>query len=192
MGKSPRRFAMTTVLFIHSAGLQGPEEGSSGLLESLRAALPSDYKLIAPTMPNPVNPEAEPWIAACQSEITGIEEDTVLVGHSLGGSTILQTLARFGIPVNLLGVIIIAAPFWGAPDWEFDTYKLPEDASEKLLTLPRLIVMQGDADEVVAADHPDRYRAILPNAEIRRLPGVDHGAMLAGPALAEAIESVAS
>lgn len=182
---------MTTVLFIHSAGAQGPGEGSFALLESLRAALPADLTLGAPLMPNPDNPEAEPWIAACQSAMTGIGDDFVLAGHSLGGSVILQTLARFGLPVNLKGVVTIAAPYWGAPDWAYDSFALPPNAGEKLEHLPRLVMLLGEDDDVVAADHLERYRAILPQAQTRRLPGVDHEAASAGSELAAEIEAVA-
>ena len=181
---------MTTVLFIHSAGAQDPGEGSSALLENLRAALPDGMKLEAPLMPQPDNPEAELWIAACQSAITGIEDEFVIVGHSLGGSTVLQTLARFGLPVNLKGVVTLASPFWGAPGWEYAAYALPPEEATKLLQLPRLIMLLGDEDDTVAADHLDRYKAILPNAESKSLPGIDHEAAEAAPDILAAIGSI--
>lgn len=181
---------MTTVLFIHSAGPQGPGEGSAALLESFRAALPAGLALEAPLMPQPDDPEAELWIAACQSAITGIEDELVLVGHSLGGSIILQTLARFGLPVTLKGVVTLAAPFWGAGGWDFDSFALPGDEASKLHDLPRLVMLRGEADTVVADDHLDRYKALLPNAEIARLPDVDHEAASAGPKLAEAVAAL--
>lgn len=127
---------MTTVLFIHSAGPQGPGEGSDALVKGMRAALPPDLTLIAPLMPKPDAPAAEPWLAALKAAVEAIEGDFVLVGHSLGGSTILQALARFGIPEGLLGVVTLAAPFWSAEDWSVEEFALPKDAGTKLQTLP--------------------------------------------------------
>ena len=182
---------MSTVLFIHSAGPQGDGEGSSALLAGLKASLPPETELVAPQMPEPDNPVAEPWIAACHSAISGVEGDLILVGHSLGGSIILQTLAKFGLPKGLLGVVTLASPFWNAPDWQVESFALSGQEAEKLLDLPRLILVQGEADEVVAADHPERYKALLPIAEIRRLAGIDHEAASAGPALAAIIAGIA-
>ncbi|MBO9590601.1 alpha/beta fold hydrolase [Devosia sp.] len=181
---------MITVLFIHSAGPQGPGEGSSALLEALRAMLPPDLKLIAPLMPEPDAPAAEPWIAAVEAEVRAIEGDFVLVGHSLGGSTILQVLTRFGVPDRLLGVVTLAAPFWSAEDWQIAEFALPEDAGTRLQALSRLFILQGDRDEVVAKNHPELYRALLPQAQISILPGIDHEAATAAPDLLKAIRSI--
>ena len=182
---------MPKVLFVHSAGPQGAGEGSSALLAGLKASLSPETELVAPQMPDPDNPMAEPWIAACRSATSGVEDNLILVGHSLGGSIILQTLAQFGLPTRLLGVVTLASPFWNAPDWEVESFALTEQDAGKLIGLPRLILVQGDADQMVAADHPDRYKALLPIAEIRRLAGVDHEAASAGPALAGIIAEIA-
>lgn len=181
---------MITVLFIHSAGPQGPGDGSSALLTELRAILPADVTLIAPLMPNPDAPEPEPWLASVEAEMAAIPGDFVMLGHSLGGSTILQALARFGLPERLLGVVTLAAPFWGAGGWEMDEFALPHDAEAKLRALSRLIILQGDADDVVAKNHPQLYRDLLPQATITMLAGVDHEAASAAPAVLAALESI--
>lgn len=181
---------MTTVLFIHSAGPQGPGEGSDALLKGLRAALPADVTLLSPLMPKPDAPAAEPWLAAVKAEIAAIKEDFVLVGHSLGGSTILQALARFGIPRGLLGVVTLAAPFWSAEDWSVEEFALPKDAGTTLQGLSTLVILQGDKDEVVAKNHLGLYKALLPQATVIVLPGVDHEAASAGPELAKAIGAI--
>jgi len=181
---------MTTVLFIHSAGPQGPGEGSYALLAGLRAALPSDVTLIAPLMPTPDAPEAEPWLLALKAEMEAIEGDLVLVGHSLGGSTILQGLARFGLPEHLLGVVTLAAPFWSAEDWSVEEFALPADAGTRLQALSKLVILQGDSDEVVGKNHPGLYKALLPQASVTVLPRVDHEAASAGPDVVAAIRSI--
>lgn len=181
---------MTTVLFIHSAGAQGPGEGSSALLEALRSILPPQVTLLSPLMPEPDAPRAQPWGDAIEAQMKAIEGDFILLGHSLGGSSILQVLARSGMPDKLLGVVTLAAPFWSAPDWTLDEYALPQDAGEKLGGLFPLLILQGDEDDVVAGDHPQRYKNVLPQAEIRILPGVDHEAANAAPKVLEALGAI--
>lgn len=181
---------MTTVLFMHSAGPQGPGEGSHALVKGIRAALPPDLTLIAPLMPKPDAPAAEPWLAALKAAVEAIEGDFVLVGHSLGGSTILQALARFGIPKGLLGVVTLAAPFWSAEDWSVEEFALPKNAGNTLHALSKLVILQGDKDEVVGKNHPELYRELLPQAKVTVLPGIDHEAASAGPAVISAIRSI--
>lgn len=181
---------MTTVLFIHSAGPQGPGEGSSALVSGLHAVLPSRVTLLSPLMPQPDAPEAQPWRNAIAAEMQAIEGDFILLGHLLGGSSLLQVLARSGLPDRLLGVVTLAAPFWGAPGWAFDDFALPGDAGEKLLGLRHLLILRGEDDDVVAPDHPQRYKAVLPQAEMRILPGVDHEAANAAPAVLAALGAI--
>jgi len=182
---------MIEVLFIHSAGPQGVGEGSSRLTAALRAHLPQGFTLIAPMMPNPDSPDPEPWIAAVKAAMDGVAGPFVMVGHSLGGSTTLQVLERLGIPSGLLGVVLLAAPFWGAPGWGYDGFALGDGARERLAPLTQVIVMRGDMDEVVQADHPTRYGEVMPQAALRTLPGVDHEAAGAAPDLVRAIVEVA-
>ncbi len=181
---------MTIVVFIHSAGPQGPGEGSSALLAGLKQALPPGMTLVAPAMPEPDNPSAERWIAALRQVLEGVEGPHVLAGHSLGGSILLQTLARHGTGEGLKGVVILNSPFWGAPGWDFQDFALTGSDARQLERLPRFLVLQGDGDRVVSADHPGRYRALITSAVIHRLSGIDHEAAGAGPRLAAVIKDL--
>ena len=71
-----------------------------------------------------------------------------------------------------------------------DEFALPHDAGTKLLKLSRLIILQGDADEVVAKNHPQLYQDLLPQAKITMLAGIDHEAASAAPAVLAALESI--
>jgi len=181
---------MVTLLFIHSAGAQGPGEGSDAFLSALRPMLPPEIRLLAPFMPEPEAPKAQSWAAAIAAQIRAIDGDFILLGHSLGGSAILQVLARAGVPQNLLGVVTLAAPFWGAPDWAYDEYALPADAGEKLGGRFALRILHGADDDVVAGDHPERYKNILPQARIHILLGIDHQAANAGLEVLEALNAI--
>jgi uncharacterized protein len=181
---------VTTLLFIHSAGLQTPGQGSSRLLEALRAGLPHGLHLVAPPMPKPDAPSAEGWIEATRKALDDIAGDVVILGHSLGGSTVLQVLERHGIPETLRGVILLAAPFWSADNRNVAEYALSQGAGVALKELSPLIVLQGEEDEEIPRDHAGRYRELLPQAEIRLLPGIDHEAADAAPAVFGAIHEM--
>jgi predicted alpha/beta hydrolase family esterase len=123
-------------------------------------------------MPHPDNPEAVAWGRATWERIRGVDSDFVIVGHSLGGSTVLKVLAEQGVPRNLLGVITMATPFWGASGWEQPAYAMPEDVSQ-LRDLPLILYFSAD-DEVVDIENLELYAGLLPWAEVRRLSGIGH------------------
>jgi predicted alpha/beta hydrolase family esterase len=162
---------MSDVLFIHSAGPQGDAEGSGRLVAALRSALPRDFKLSAPMMPDPSNPDAGAWSEAFGEHLEKFQAPFVLVGHSLGGSTILKYLAEHQMPSGLTGVISIAAPFWGAdmPQW-----MLPADFAGPLTKLPRLVFYHSRYDDMVPFSNVERYADALPRAVIRRFDGRGH------------------
>ena len=104
---------MTQLLFIHSAGPQTPTEGSGRLLADLRQAFEPDTTIIAPAMPSTDDPQAPRWDLAAGRAIAAMNSPYVLVGHSLGASTLLKCLASAAPPPGLKAVVLISAPWWG-------------------------------------------------------------------------------
>ena len=164
---------MPRVLFIHSAGSQGEGEGSSAFLAKLRAELGPAYAVDGPLMPNPDAPEARPWLDAVGGLIARAKGPFALVGHSLGGSIILKWLAENPLPGGLVGVVTIAAPFWGARDWDVSEFALPQDAGARLAKVPRIVLFSGRSDKVVPAEHLTLYADAVPGIETATVDG-DH------------------
>ena len=165
---------IATVLFIHSAGPQGDGDGSAPLAAALERALAGHADFRAPLMPAPEAPSAEAWDTTLAGLVAPLSGPLVLVGHSLGGSTILKYLAERPMPPGLAGVVVIAAPYWSAPDWAVDEYALPAGCGPKLAEIPRLVFYHSRDDEVVETAHLYRYAALLPGAETREVDGRGH------------------
>src|SRR5687767_8026656 len=55
--------AKKTVLFLHSAGPQGPGQGSSEFVRHLKKELGPGYSVLAPKLPRPQDPDYAPWKA---------------------------------------------------------------------------------------------------------------------------------
>lgn len=81
------------ILFIHSAGPQGRKEGSDFLLSHLKHSL-KDYWLAHPQMPDPDNPHYLSWKGCIEKELKALADDSILVGHSLGGSVLVKYLSE--------------------------------------------------------------------------------------------------
>jgi predicted alpha/beta hydrolase family esterase len=159
------------VLFVHSAGPQSQSEGSGRLVAALQSGLPEDFQLRAPIMPEPDDPDAAAWDQAFSEHVGKAASPLILVGHSLGGSTILKHLAEQGSPSGLRSVICIATPFWGE---DMESWMLPSGFAKRLSSVPRLIFYHSKDDGEVPFTHVERYANALPHALVRRVNGRGH------------------
>jgi uncharacterized protein len=162
------------VLFIHSAGPQGPHEGSSNLVAYLHAALGDRYELKRPAMPEPENPRYEAWKEQIEKELVMRGSEVILVGHSLGGSVLLKYLSEEPCRRSIAGLFLIATPYWGKKGWQFEEYILQEDFPSKLPLIPKVFFYHSRNDEWVPFGHLGHYTKKFPQATIRGLNGSEH------------------
>lgn len=162
------------VLFIHGAG-EGAYEEDGLLVASLQNALDSAYEVRYPKMPNEDNVEYADWKAQIESELATLEDEVILVGHSVGGSVLLKYLSEERIEKSVAGLFVLAAPYWGADEfWKWDEVRLPQDAAAKLASIPRIYLYHSRDDETVPFAHLALYAAKLPQATIREVDGRGH------------------
>ncbi len=163
------------VLFIHSAGTQGLHHGSSDLAAYLQDALGDEYNVLYPEMPNPENPEYMLWKGQIKKELSTLDGEVILIGHSLGGSVLLKYLSEESCKLPILGLFLIAAPFWGKDgDWQVKEYTLQEDFVSKLPQISHIFLYQSRDDEIVPFSHLGHYGENLPQAIARELDGHGH------------------
>jgi predicted alpha/beta hydrolase family esterase len=178
----------TVVLFVHGAGAGAFEEDGL-LVTSLRDALGASYEVRYPRMPLEDSAGYRDWTARIASALPPRGNEVVMVGHSVGGSVLLRYLCEKAVEASVTGVFVIAAPFWGADDfWDWDEARLPEDAGEKLATVPRIFMYHSRDDEVVPFSHLALYSARLPQATIRP---IEVGGHQLGNELAEVARDIA-
>src|SRR5215813_8113301 len=108
------------VLFIQGGGAGAHDEWDDKLVDSLRRELGAGYDVRYPRMPDEDSPSYAGWSAAIRRELTALDDGTVVVGHSVGGTILINVLAERP-PERELGVmVLIAAPFVGAGGWPGD------------------------------------------------------------------------
>lgn len=160
-------------LFVHGAG-QGAYEEDRKLAASLRDALGTAYDVRCPKMPDEDSPEYESWKEKIARELTALDGEVILVGHSLGASVLLKYLSEVKAEKPVAGLFLIAPPYWGAEDWEVEEYALQESFASKLpKDLPVFFYHSRD-DEWVPFAHLALYAEKLPQATIREFDGRGH------------------
>jgi uncharacterized protein len=158
------------VLFIHGGGNGGYEEDAK-LVASLRKALGTAYKVHYPKMlPDEAEPDFGPgWLKQIDKEISSMEGEVILAGHSLGASMLLKYLSETKIKKIVRGIFLIAPPFWsGDEDW-VRPLKLREHFSDKLPKDAPIFFYQCKDDEVVPFDHLTLYKQNIPWAVFKEI-----------------------
>lgn len=166
---------MKQVLFIHSAGPQGEQEGSSGLLQYLKQQLDAEFQVIAPKMPHPEDPHYLPWKHVLKKEIESLNDGAIVVTHSLGGSVLFKFLSEQAPRKSFAKIIAVAAPYWEInSQWAVEEFLLEKDFGSHIEPLPEVVLFHSAGDPIVPFSHSQKYSEKLSNATLRKLPGNDH------------------
>jgi predicted alpha/beta hydrolase family esterase len=161
------------ILVVHSAGPQGPGEGSSPFVDRLVGELGAGYEVLFPILPDPDEPRYEPWSMALAEILAETGKPLIVVGHSLGGSVILKHLAESDPEEGIAGLVLVATPYWGESDWEAE-WALPEGWPDPETELPPIFLFHSRDDEEIPFEHLERYARRLPAATANPLDGNGH------------------
>ncbi|MEH2493976.1 putative alpha/beta hydrolase family esterase [Bradyrhizobium sp. AZCC 1678] len=162
------------VLFIQGGGAGTYDEWDSKLVDSLRRELGPGYDVRYPRMPNEANPSYTMWKAALAEEIAGLDDGAVLIGHSLGGTILINALAEAAPNRKLAGVFLIAAPFVGAGGWPSEDIKPTAELGGRLPPRTPIYLYHGSKDDTAPFAHVDLYEGAIPGAIVHRLRGRNH------------------
>jgi len=161
------------VLFIHGGG-EGAHEEDKKLAASLQDVLGAVYDVQCPKLPNEDSPECEAWKVQIAQEITTLDGEVILVGHSLGASILLKYLSEEKVEKPVAGIFLVAPPYWGAEDWEVSEYALQKDFASKLPEGLPVFFYHSRDDELVPFAHLALYTEKFPRATIREFDDRGH------------------
>ncbi|WP_368563333.1 alpha/beta hydrolase [Pseudoxanthomonas sp. UTMC 1351] len=163
-----------SVLVIQGGGT-GAYAADRVLADSLERALGADWEVQYPQMPDEENCPYPEWKAEIDARLVSIKGSVALVGHSIGGSVLLKYLCDPPSPLSILGLFVVAAPYWGAdPSWRWEEMALPADAAARLAGDWPLFLYHSRDDEIVPFSHLALYAAKLPRAAVREYDGRGH------------------
>ena len=177
------------VLFIQGAGGMHQSEGSGRLAAYLARELGTDYRVIAPEMPDADNPHYRPWRDRIEQELKGIDEAVILVGHSFGGSVLLKYLAEGSYRQPVRGLFLVSVPNWGPDGWAYEEFAVPDDVGSRLPASKIFLYHSRDDPEVPFA-HLGYYQERLPTATARPMDGSEHSFLQGLPTLVDDIKNL--
>ena len=163
------------LLFVQGGGGKGVhDEWDSKLVESLARSLGPSYDIRYPRMPNEDDPKFAQWKAALRRELDKLDAGAVLVGHSIGATILIHSLAENPPARVPAGIFLISMPFIGEGGWPSDEIEPKPDLGAKLPPQSPVYIYEGSADDIVPAKHADLNAQAIPQAVQRKLAGRDH------------------
>jgi predicted alpha/beta hydrolase family esterase len=162
------------VLFIQGGGAGVHDGWDNKLVDSLRRELGPDYEVLYPRMPKEAAPSYPLWRAAVADEIAGLDDGAILVGHSVGGTILINALAETPPNRKLAGIFLIAAPFVGAGGWPSEDITPTASLGARLPPKTPIYLYHGSNDDIAPFAHVDLYERAIPGAIVHRLRGRDH------------------
>ena len=141
-------------------------------------------------MPNPDYPEYKAWKRRLNSILPKVNDGVILIGHSLGGSVLLKYLSEEPFNKAIDGLFLIAAPYWGAKDWEIEEFTLADDFPARLPPIARVFLYHSQNDDIAPATHLELYRKQFPAAVVRIFGGNDHSFERGIPELIDDIKNL--
>lgn len=155
------------VVFIRGAGGEEAHKEDAKLATSLQESLGATYNVRYPHMPDDDAPNSE-WIRQIGKEIAAINNEVILVAHSVGASTLLKYFAENKVKHQIAGIFLIATPFWGGDKgWHYEGFTMPEDFPAHLPKEVPIYLYHNRDDSIAPFAHLALYAAKLPQATIR-------------------------
>ncbi|MBT1705124.1 alpha/beta hydrolase [Chryseosolibacter indicus] len=161
------------ILFIQGAGDDGYEEDAK-LVDALQGELGSVYKIHFPHLHSDENLSDFGWLKQISNEIVSIDDDVILVAHSLGASMLLKCLSENQIAEKILGIFLMATPFWEGDEEWVQGLKLKADFADELPKNVPVFLYHCRDDEEVPFDHLELYKKKMPHAIVREIESGGH------------------
>lgn len=131
----------------------------------LRDELGEDYEVILPIMPNKTNARYEEWKLWMDKLAPLIQEDIILIGHSMGGSFLAKYLSENKFPKKIKAVFLVGAMFdYDDEGYSLQSFLLPENLD---LQTNKIYLYHSQDDKVVPFRSLSQFKSKLPNAVTR-------------------------
>lgn len=159
---------------IQGGGKGVHDEWDNKLVASLERELGPGYEIRYPRMPNEADPKYALWKAALKKEFAKLDDGAILVGHSIGGTILINVLAEEPPDSSPSGIFLVAAPFVGKGGWSSEDIKPISDLGARLQARWKVYLYHGSEDDTAPFGHIDLYEKVIPQAVVRRLAGCNH------------------
>jgi len=132
---------------------------------SLQKILGDEYEVLASRMPNKNNAKYVEWKIWFEKMFPFLNDEVILVGHSLGASFLAKYLSEERFPKNVLATLLVAGPYDSDGDRTMVEFILPNSLQLFEEQSDRIFLYHSKDDPVVAFSELAKYQKTLPRAK---------------------------
>ncbi len=119
------------------------------------------FDVVMPELPNPAEPDRDAWTKALLEAVGTLDENDIIVGHSLGGASALRLLEAAEARTTPHACVLISTP-WMIKDDRFRSFFLTElDHDVLMWRAAKYVVVHAKDDTVIPVSHADRYAQVF-------------------------------
>lgn len=142
----------------------------------LDKTLGTPVEVLLPTMPNKQNASFDEWSIWFERIQEVIEDDAILIGHSLGAIFLAKYLAHNKLDRSAKVIMMLAGPYADEELEDLGGFGLSAaDKLDNIFNSTKLaLFVHAPDDPVVSIEEQEHYKQALPMAEYHLLSGPDH------------------
>ena len=136
---------------------------------TIKEALKDTHEVYYPAMPNSKNAKYLEWKIWFERYQEFMRDSVILIGHSLGGYFLAKYLSEENMPVTIQALYLLAAPFENddfdgedGGDFSFNPKNLTRHAKQ----VGMVYILHSKDDPFVPYAHAEKYKKVLPDAEL--------------------------
>ena len=173
------------IVLIHGYKASSKTNFFPWLAEELRK---QGHEIVCPDLPNPESPDPEEWTKFLVEAVGPIDDETIIVGHSIGGASALRFLEAAEVYSTPKACILVSTP-WMIKSDQFRGFFLSElDFDVLMWKASRFAIVHSKEDEVIPFDHAEKYAQVL-HAKLIPTDSCGHFQGERYPVLLETIEN---
>jgi hypothetical protein len=139
--------------------------------------LGDEFLVIMPPMPNGHNAKYIEWSIWFERHFDYLDDDSVLIGHSLGAMFLAKYLSEHNIPFRPKAIYLLAGAY-ALPDFDDtdcrDFLVSPESVRPLLQKTDNVVIMHSEDDFVVPYEHGTALSKAIPEAEFISFTNKNH------------------
>jgi len=131
---------------------------------NLPSVLGDEYEILSPRMPNKQNAKFNEWKIWFERMFPFLEDNVILIGHSLGGIFLAKYLSENEFPKRIGGLFLIAAPHSQTED--IGSFAIEENLQKVAKQCENIHLFQSEDDPIVPASEAKEYQKSWPGAKL--------------------------
>lgn len=159
--------------------------------DSLSDRLGKGFEVFLLKMPNPTNAQYNEWKILFNKIARLLENNVILIGHSLGGVFLAKYLSENKFPKKILASILVAAPYGQKDIKEFlGDFVVSNNLKKFRKQGGKIFLYHSKDDPIVPYINLGKYQKALPEAVVKVFKNREHFSQTEFPELVEEIKKV--